>query len=74
MCAIEENWLAELPGRTRHVIAPRETLYTTRGKHIGVCMLWLRISELRKSYGLWEAMFVFISLLYLASLAIDNCI
>jgi hypothetical protein len=36
--------------------------------------VWLRISELRKSHGLWEAMFVFISLLYLESLAINHCI
>jgi len=39
MCAVEVNWPAELPGRTRHVITPRGTEYTTRGKHIhtGAC-------------------------------------
>jgi hypothetical protein len=73
MCAIEGNWPAELLGRTRHVITPRETEYTTRGKHIGVCIFRLRICELRKSHLLCEGMFVFISLLYLASLAIDHC-
>ena len=50
VCAIGVNWPAELPGRTCHVIAPKETEYTTRGKHIGGCMLWLRIFELRKSH------------------------
>jgi len=49
MCAVEVNWPGALPGRTRHVIAPRETEYTTREKHLGVCMFWLRISELRNS-------------------------
>jgi hypothetical protein len=74
MCAVQVNWPAELPGRTHHVISLRETEYTTSGKHIDVCIFWLRFSELRKSHGLWEAVFAFISLLYLASLAIGYCI
>jgi len=50
VCAIEVNWPAELPWRTRHLNTLKETEYTTRGKHIGVCMFLLRISDLRKSH------------------------
>ena len=46
VCAIEVNWPTALPGRTRHVITPREAEHTRHGKHIVVCIFWLRISEL----------------------------